>query len=167
MSQGKTPAALAPQRSSRAGWAEPSPSVCSAPTSGSDGMAGSLDHLLARLVRQAVAESLGLLAEQIAVFVRDEIRSALADCRPAPQTQAMWLSPKGAAALVGVSYDTVLAWIGEGRLAAHRAGRQLRIRRSDLDVVMEQPSTPEPRSCDVDLEADRILRGEPLLKTGS
>lgn len=46
-------------------------------------------------------------------------------------------SPRQAAAQLGVSERTIRRWIGEGRLAARRYGRQLRISAGALDDVGE------------------------------
>ncbi len=122
--------------------------------------AAALDHVLAVLVQQAVSGTLDDLAAELAQVVRDEIRRALTGHdQPDLVESDGWLSPKQAARVVGVSYDTVLGWITEGKLAATRVGRQLRLKHDDLELFMSQPSMTEHVSeHDIDREATRILR---------
>ncbi len=76
----------------------------------------------------------------IAEVVREEIARALAE-RDRPDD---YLSPRAAGALADVSPATVRRWIREGRIAGHRAGSRLRVRRSDLERLLrsggEDPS---------------------------
>lgn len=119
----------------------------------------SVDHTMQLIVEQAVVAILDRVAAELLVVVRREIRTALTD-RSASDLMDKdgWISPKQAASLVGVSYDTVLSWISEGKLAAHKAGRQFRIKRLDLEVFMSCPLAKQPREHDIDQEAARILR---------
>jgi excisionase family DNA binding protein len=57
------------------------------------------------------------------------------------------LSPADVAAELGVSKDTVLRWIRDGKLPAARLGyRTLRIRRQDLDAFLRSPPATAPDS---------------------
>ena len=64
--------------------------------------------------------------------VREEIRSALAERRSVSSVEDAYFSVEDAAAFAAVHPDTLRAWIKAGRLPEHRAGRELRIRRSEL-----------------------------------
>lgn len=72
------------------------------------------------------------LRELIAGIVRDEVARALAELR-AP---AEYLSTADAAALAAVAEGTIRRWIREGRIAEHRAGRHVRVRRDDLEALL-------------------------------
>jgi excisionase family DNA binding protein len=48
------------------------------------------------------------------------------------------------AALLKINEQTVRNWIDRGELAAVRAGRRVRIRRTALDEVLTAISTPKP-----------------------
>ena len=52
--------------------------------------------------------------------------------------QDVYLSPKQVAEIVGVSVKTVWSWIDAGKLPAFKigGGRNLRVRRSDVDAFM-------------------------------
>ncbi|MEW5851924.1 MAG: helix-turn-helix domain-containing protein [Myxococcota bacterium] len=64
---------------------------------------------------------------------------------------------RDAARYANVSGKTVRCWIREGKLRRYRAGRLLRVKRSELDALMgaEAPATTE-RAEDI---AARILGG--------
>ncbi|MDQ3364345.1 MAG: helix-turn-helix domain-containing protein [Myxococcota bacterium] len=72
------------------------------------------------------------LRDLVREIVRDEVKRALS----AVVQRDEYLSTINAAALAGVHPDTVRRWIREGRLAEHRAGRELRIRRADLETLL-------------------------------
>ena len=48
------------------------------------------------------------------------------------------------AQLLKINEQTVRNWIDRGELAAVRAGRRVRIRRSALDEVLQEINTPRP-----------------------
>ena len=58
--------------------------------------------------------------------------------------QDPYLSPLQVAQELGVSDQTVYNWVREKKLAATKIGRQLRIRRSDLERVIAAHSTTAP-----------------------
>lgn len=117
--------------------------------------------MVAAAVQDALSGVLSSLTADVHDLVRDEVHKVLGRrLDPPPKATAEWLSPKQAAALASVSYDTVLAWISEGKVLATRVGRQFRIRREDLECFMSQPVTAATdKSCDIDAEAARILGG--------
>lgn len=51
---------------------------------------------------------------------------------------AEWLTPKEAAALMGVSVRTIYSWMGRGDLTTTRDNRNLRISRADLEVMHQR-----------------------------
>ena len=85
------------------------------------------------------------LRELLRDVVRDELRIALAEGRPRQAANPSsgsepYLSITNAAQLADLAPNTIRTWIRDGRLPAHRAGRVLRVRRSDLEKFL----APEP-----------------------
>ena len=68
------------------------------------------------------------------------------------------------AELLKLNQQTVRNWIDQGSLPALRVGRRVRIRRSDLERVLEQGSTTagRPSPADDRPTADDFWGGEPL-----
>jgi excisionase family DNA binding protein len=64
----------------------------------------------------------------------DRLETQLAELR-APEE---YLSTDAAAQLAGVHADTVRRWIREGKLEEHRAGRLVRVRRSDVERLLRE-----------------------------
>ncbi len=99
----------------------------------------------------------GLLRE----VVREVVHEELAELRPgtkAPPPDAVdLLSVSQIAQMLGVHERTVRAWIQAGDLRAHRAGRQLRVYRRDLESFLEHDGTA-PRRIDQESQLERILR---------
>lgn len=71
--------------------------------------------------------------------VREVIREELA-VRPALEE---YLSPARAAEVAEVTAGTIRAWVAEGRLGRYHAGRELRVKRADLERLLrgEAPGT--------------------------
>jgi excisionase family DNA binding protein len=69
----------------------------------------------------------------IAEIVRNEVRTALAGVT----TPDEYLSTSAAAAFAQVADGTIRRWIREGRLVEHRAGRVMRVRRADLQALLQ------------------------------
>jgi excisionase family DNA binding protein len=84
----------------------------------------------------AASDAMASLARAIAELVRVEVdarvRAALAE-RPAA---AELLSTAEAAQYAKVSPRSIRRWLDQGKLRALHAGRELRIRRADLDQLM-------------------------------
>jgi excisionase family DNA binding protein len=84
----------------------------------------------------AASDAMASLARAIAELVRVEVdarvRAALAE-RPAA---AELLSTAEAARYAKVSPRSIRRWLDQGKLRALHAGRELRIRRADLDQLM-------------------------------
>ena len=56
----------------------------------------------------------------------------------ATNNNSEWLSPPEAAAVLGIAMRTLRKWIAEGAVPAYRLnGKLIRIKRSDLDELME------------------------------
>ena len=94
----------------------------------------------------------------------EPLRRELAELRAAVEGRATGdLDTAGAAALAGVSRETVLDWIRRRGLAAYRppGSRSHRIRRADLQAFLASPTArrpPRPGSpVDLAAEARRIL----------
>jgi excisionase family DNA binding protein len=62
------------------------------------------------------------------------------------ETVTVWLTPRDVAAQLLVSRMTVHRWIDEGKLAAVRIDRVIRIRQEDLDALIANGSTDKAAS---------------------
>lgn len=98
----------------------------------------------------ALAESLRDLVRDV---VREELTRALAE-RDAPSE---FLTVAQAASVARVACGTIRRWVREGRIADHRAGRVVRVRRDELHRLMRGQRradglTPEQQA---DLDFDR------------
>lgn len=80
----------------------------------------------------------GGLRDLIADVVREEVKRALADVMRPDE----YLSTRRAAAFAEVAPGTVRRWIREGRLVGHKAGRVVRVKRSDLEDMLKVGSRP-------------------------
>jgi excisionase family DNA binding protein len=93
-------------------------------------------HRPATTELSAASDAMANLARAIAELVRVEVdarvRAALAE-RPAV---AELLSTAEAARYAKISPRSIRRWLGQGKLRALHAGRELRIRRADLDQLM-------------------------------
>jgi excisionase family DNA binding protein len=77
------------------------------------------------------------LRELITEVVRDEIKRALAELVPAPER----LSTADAAREARVHPRTLRRWIRDGKLRCEHAGREIRIKRSDLNAALRSSPT--------------------------
>ncbi len=94
------------------------------------------------------------MAEEIRAIVREEVRAALREAladvgralTPVPAEDG-YLSVEKAAELAEVHPDTIRGWVKAGRLPRHHAGRELRVRRSELHAFLSaapnERATPE------------------------
>lgn len=70
-------------------------------------------------------------------LVADEVRKALRDeLGHRPKGPGEYISVADAGRLASVSPQTIRAWMRDGRLTTHRAGRVLRVRRSELENLL-------------------------------
>lgn len=90
------------------------------------------------------------LRTMIRAIVREEIQSAIDDARGAE-----YLSTQDAAELARVAEGTIRRWIRERRLPGKRAGRCMRILRSDLENLLRSGSEPSN-----DLSPEEMARRE-------
>lgn len=75
---------------------------------------------------------LGELAEYIRILVANEVTKQIGHVRALGE----YLTTEEAGELARVATGTVRRWIREGRLPSQSAGREIRIRRSDLERLM-------------------------------
>lgn len=99
-------------------------------------MMGTIEEILAATLLPKMRE-----------LLRSELREALAEIQPAAQGD--YLDVAGAAHIAGVHPETIRQWIREGQLPKHKAGREFRVMRAELDSFLkggtatEGPLTPE------------------------
>ena len=72
----------------------------------------------------------------VAELVREEVARQMAETARPDE----YLSTAAAAKLVDVAGGTIRRWIREGRLVGHRAGREVRVLRSDLEKLLREGS---------------------------
>jgi len=82
-----------------------------------------------------------LIREEVQRVLREELPGLLADLRPDSHAGDEYLSVQKAAAVAEVHADTIRGWIKSGRLPEHRAGRELRILRGDLQRLLGPRAT--------------------------
>ena len=66
-------------------------------------------------------------------LIKAAVNDALGERRAEPET---YLSVARAAAIAEVAPATIRGWIAEGRLKRYRAGRELRVKRSELERLL-------------------------------
>jgi excisionase family DNA binding protein len=89
-----------------------------------------------------------LIEEVVRTVVREELRAVA----PRPGQPDEFLSVVAAARLVGVAPTTVRTWVSQGRLQRYQAGRVLRVRRSELEVLLAS-APADDASRDISAEA--------------
>lgn len=94
------------------------------------------------------------LRELIMDLVRDEVRRVLAETTQPDE----FLTTADAAKVAKVAQGTVRRWIRDGRLAPHHAGRELRVRRSDLDALMHDHGRGDRERSPEELAEDFVRR---------
>jgi excisionase family DNA binding protein len=77
----------------------------------------------------------GLIEDAIRRVLREELANALAKQFRGTRGDDPYLSLGDASRLVGVSINTLRTWIARG-LHAHRRGRVVRIKRTDIDEFL-------------------------------
>mgnify|MGYP003585089812 FL=1 len=79
-----------------------------------------------------------------------------------PLPEREWHSLKEAVALGYGGYSTLRNYIAQGRLRAYKIGGLVKVRREDLDALVE-PARPEPTFEDVEAAVERIVASAPPL----
>jgi excisionase family DNA binding protein len=79
-----------------------------------------------------------------------------------PEPDESFLTVAEVAAMLKLNQQTVRNWIDQGSLPALRVGRRVRIRRSDLDRVLEQSYTAGSPQEQSGPSADDFWGGEPI-----
>lgn len=82
-------------------------------------------------------EPMSELETRIREIIREEIAIALAAWKP--ELAEGFLDTETAAAYASVSIATIRRWVRERRLPEHRAGRRVRVKRSDLEQLLATP----------------------------
>jgi len=79
------------------------------------------------------------LDEQIRALVVEVVRSELPRILDERAATPERLSTSEAARSANVHPKTVRRWIAEGKLPSERAGREIRVRRTDLEALLRRP----------------------------
>jgi excisionase family DNA binding protein len=98
----------------------------------------------------------------IADIVRIELRSQLAGIVPPPKPPRPYMTTAEAGEYARVSSHTIRRWISDGRLQAHGAGREIRVRLDDLVEALRPKSRRRngqraERELSVDEQVERML----------
>ena len=78
-----------------------------------------------------------VVRNEVRTVFREELRAALGDPDTRHSAPSAFMSIKQAADHVAVHPDTVRNWIKTGKLPEHRAGRGLRVRRTELEQCLQ------------------------------
>ena len=101
------------------------------------------------------------LVDVIRQVVREEVQLAKQEAALAPvepPAHDAYLTTADAARLVSVTEPTIRRWVASGDLKAYRAGRQYRIRLSELHQTIERTTNPAPQNrVDRGKEVDRLV----------
>jgi excisionase family DNA binding protein len=90
--------------------------------------------------------------------LRDVVRGEIAKLRrDTPPSAVSYLSTSEAARRVAVHPATIRAWITQGVLGSHRAGREIRVRVDELDAAMARMGADGPEEIDLDASAEAII----------
>lgn len=73
-------------------------------------------------------------------LLRRVVREELGAEAPAKQGET-YLSVARAGEIAEVTPGTIRSWMKAGKLETHRAGRELRVKRSDLERLLASPAT--------------------------
>lgn len=94
------------------------------------------------------------LRDLIAGLVCEEVRRALADVAQPDE----FLTTAHAAEVAKVAQGTIRRWIRAGRLTSQRAGRELRVLRSDLAALMHEHGRGDRERTPEELAEDFVRR---------
>lgn len=116
----------------------------------------SLESDLRDLIREATKLA---LRDELPAIIREHLRPFLAR-QEATTDRGEALSTHAAAEYAGVSPATIREWVSAGRLRAQRAGRVLKVRKSDLDAFLARSAPREHGVIDLSERAREILSGK-------
>lgn len=94
------------------------------------------------------------LRELIVDLVREEVRRVLGEATQPDE----FLTTAEAAEVAKVAQGTIRRWIRDGRLTPHHAGRELRVRRVDLDAIMRDGGRRDRERTPEELAEDFVKR---------
>ena len=97
------------------------------------------------------------LARVIAELVRSEVAGQVAAALAQRPAATELLSTAEAAAHAKVTPETIRRWIAAGKLPEHRAGREVRIARADLDALLHR-GTRQPRQRTAEKTPEQLAR---------
>ena len=100
------------------------------------------------------------LEEHIREVVRTELRAMLAELKQVLQERRAddrYLSVANAAAHAEVHPDTIRGWFKTGLLPAHHAGRELRVKLSELETFMRTGVGTKAKRPSIEEEATQAL----------
>jgi excisionase family DNA binding protein len=101
-------------------------------------------------IREAVRE---VVREEIRLAVREELARIRLDAEAGSRADT-YLSVGEAAKVMGVHPGTVRAWIRDGQLPQHRAGRHYRVRKSELEAFAR--SLPPKEAEEIEKRAAKL-----------
>ena len=87
------------------------------------------------------------LADELAALIRPivhaAVRDALAEVGAPAGTAAEYLSPEQAGVICSVEAATIRSWVKSGALRGYRAGRLLRVSRTELQRYLARPGAAQ------------------------
>jgi excisionase family DNA binding protein len=105
-----------------------------------------------------------IIAEEIGKALHRVTASTGGADRPIEQ----YLPVAEAARMAAVAPATIRAWMDDGRLARYHAGRELRVRRAELEALLRtSPKDPGASERSPEAEADRFLQRRQQLRAQS
>lgn len=92
-------------------------------------------------------------------IIRDEIRTVIRqELGRKPAAAGDYVSVSEAAQIASVQAQTIRAWVRSGKLTEYKAGRVLRVRRSELEAFLAKGVTPDDADASPEQLADRRFR---------
>ena len=87
---------------------------------------------------------MSILDEKALVHViTDAVRQVVREELSKVPERSEYLSVREAAQIADVIPGTIRSWIEAGKLGRYQAGRHVRVKRSELDTLLSQPSTTD------------------------
>src|SRR5260370_23890966 len=100
-----------------------------------------------------------IVREELKNVLRTDLLPQLGDGRCANSEEDRYLSLQKAGEFIDIHPDTIRKWIKEGRLHSYRAGRELRVLRSELCRFLEAADSVEQRGTAEEEAATILGRG--------